>query len=666
MSEIHFTNAGAWRMTTTKTYDYLNRLTQIASTPSASPVISFAYAYNNANQRTAVTNADGSYWLYGYDALGQVTSGVKYFNTDVPVPGEQFGYAFDNIGNRTSTTVGGDQYGNNLRTSTYGANLNNQYTNRTVPGAVDILGSAVTNATVTVNNQPTYRNGTFYEATLALTNTSAAVWQSITNLAVAHSSSTTDLVATVTGNEFLQQTPESFSYDYDGNLTQDGRWTYHWDAENRLIQMASLTNAPTASKLRLTFGYDPKWRRVSKTVEAYNGSSWTTNLAESFVNDGWNLVDELNATNIAVVRSYMWGLDLSRSLEGACGVGGLLTFANCLVQPSTAFAVYDGSGNVSTLSDALAGTIKANYEYNASGQLLYSAGALSKFNPIRFSSKYQDEESALLNYSYRYYEVGSGRWLGRDPAAEHGGLALYGFVKWDAINLVDPAGKRPIDFAFDAFINGNSGLWLDEPFSLFTQFETDGRGLGQFDKNAANARLFSYGSIESTMIGKSSLGSVYGTSRTGVSHRRKWTIAHGWGEPEEKQAQIQNPAPVIKDVGPCETTITFSPSGGYPFTPSAITPNSDYTVTYDFKVIGKNKVKVTLSGTHNLFPDYEGYADGAFVCSDSSSYSGPGLWDLRGWTSIKPKSLTVDAETDCCASEMLWELTTYEKSKSNF
>ena len=95
--------------------------------------------HNNANQRTSVTNADGTYWLYGYDALGQVTSGVEYFDTGVPVPGEQFGYAYDNIGNRTSTTAGGDQNGGNLRTATYGANLNNQYTNRTVPGAVDIL-----------------------------------------------------------------------------------------------------------------------------------------------------------------------------------------------------------------------------------------------------------------------------------------------------------------------------------------------------------------------------------------------------------------------------------------------------------------------------------------------------------------------------------------------
>jgi hypothetical protein len=61
--------------------------------------------------------------------------------------------------NRTSTKAGGDQSGADLRAASYAANLRNQYVSRTVPGAVDISGSANANATVTVNNQPTYREG---------------------------------------------------------------------------------------------------------------------------------------------------------------------------------------------------------------------------------------------------------------------------------------------------------------------------------------------------------------------------------------------------------------------------------------------------------------------------------------------------------------------------
>ena len=79
-------------MTTTKQYDFLNRLTAVSSfggTSAGSPISSFNYSYNSANQRVAVTNADSSYWNYAYDFLGQVTSGKKHWNDGTFVAGEQ-------------------------------------------------------------------------------------------------------------------------------------------------------------------------------------------------------------------------------------------------------------------------------------------------------------------------------------------------------------------------------------------------------------------------------------------------------------------------------------------------------------------------------------------------------------------------------------------------
>jgi len=248
VSQILFTNNGALRMTTTKQYDLLNRLTNIYSANAASVMLdSHSYAYNNANQRTAVTNTDASRWVYGYDSLGQVTSGKKYWSDGTPVAGEQFTYTFDDIGNRTATQAGGDQFGGNLRSATYSANSLNQYTNRTVPGAVDIIGEATYLATVTVNNLATYRHGNFFRDQLAIDNSAGPAYPSVTNLAVLNQGTNADLVATNIGNVFLPQTPEQFTYDADGNLTSDGRWTNHWDAENRLISMESLTNGPAGS-----------------------------------------------------------------------------------------------------------------------------------------------------------------------------------------------------------------------------------------------------------------------------------------------------------------------------------------------------------------------------------------------------------------------------------
>jgi len=144
VSEIVFQNNGVTRMTTTKQYDYLNRLTQISSAPSAAHVLplTYNYNYNPANQRTKNTLADGSYWVYGYDSLGQVTNGCKFFSNGTPVPGQQFDYAFDTIGNRTQTLSGGDTNGANLRVANYYANNLNQLTNRDVPPCVDVMGRA--------------------------------------------------------------------------------------------------------------------------------------------------------------------------------------------------------------------------------------------------------------------------------------------------------------------------------------------------------------------------------------------------------------------------------------------------------------------------------------------------------------------------------------------
>jgi hypothetical protein len=67
LAEFNFKQNTVTRMTTTKSYDYLNRLTQISSASSQLPTpISYSYTYNAANQRTHTTLADGSYWIYGY------------------------------------------------------------------------------------------------------------------------------------------------------------------------------------------------------------------------------------------------------------------------------------------------------------------------------------------------------------------------------------------------------------------------------------------------------------------------------------------------------------------------------------------------------------------------------------------------------------------------
>ena len=58
-----------------------------------------------------------------------------------------------------------------------------------------------------------------------------------------------------------------------------------------------------------------------------------------YVYAGWNMIAELDASDLSPIRTYVWGLDISGSLQGAGGVGGLLA----ILDGSDVYApAYDG------------------------------------------------------------------------------------------------------------------------------------------------------------------------------------------------------------------------------------------------------------------------------------------------------------------------------------
>src|SRR6266511_2868972 len=204
IGQITFQQSGSTKMTSTKQYDYLNRILSISSGPVSAGIVplSFDNAYNDANQRTRVTLNDGSFWVYEYDKLGQVASGKRYWSDGTPVVGQQFEYGFDEIGNRTSTQIGGNQYGTGLRSATYLGNSLNQTTNRTVSDKVDILGIANSSAAVTVNSSSAdYRRGEYFQELVTVNNGSAAAWPGVTNIA-----DLSGTKATNSGNVFVPKT----------------------------------------------------------------------------------------------------------------------------------------------------------------------------------------------------------------------------------------------------------------------------------------------------------------------------------------------------------------------------------------------------------------------------------------------------------------------------
>ena len=237
--------------------------------------------------------------------------------------------------------------------------------------------------------------------------------------------------------KFVSPTSYTPGYDEDGNLTEDDRWEYEWDANNRLKKM-STRNAVLPFTTDVT--YDFKYDYLGRRIEVKETVGQNAPMVHTFLYDGWNLIARLEGGNLD--QSYVWGSDLSGSGQGAGGVGGLLMIYD-KGNSRMHLPCYDGNGNVMATVRADTQAVSAEYGYGPFGQTHRLTGNFAEANPFRFSTKYTDTTSGHIYYGLRYYDPRHGRWLSRDPIGERGGLNLYGFVGNNGVNRWDYLGLEP-------------------------------------------------------------------------------------------------------------------------------------------------------------------------------------------------------------------------------
>ena len=214
--------------------------------------------------------------------------------------------------------------------------------------------------------------------------------------------------------------------DTDGNMISYNDWTFSWDAENRLV---GASNGATV----LSFTYDYISRRVSKTASGQT---------RQFQYDGWNMIAEHAGSS---TNYYVWGLDLSGSLQGAGGVGGLLADVK---NGATYYPCSDANGNITDYLQFQVSNFTfqvstvAHFEYSPFGQVTFQSGEMADSFAHRYSTKYWDSETGLYQFNYRYYHPEEGRFLGRDPIEESGGVMLYGYCGNDGVNGWDLLGNE--------------------------------------------------------------------------------------------------------------------------------------------------------------------------------------------------------------------------------
>jgi RHS repeat-associated protein len=438
------------------TYTY-NAAGELATSINARN-IKTSYQYDNKSNLTDITYSDGTTSVkFSYDAYDRVisrtdavgTTTYKYdansnvLSVDGPWDNDTLQMTYDSLDRRISLSVP------NAYTLKYGYDKQNrlsqlQFVGKTVnfgyQGAGSVPRTMTRQSTITTE----YSYDTLLRNTIVTHKQGSTVLNrfSYTYNAQDQRDSETvtqgDVPAPTQNREISSQynnlnqllattnPARAYKYDNDGNLiqgyTKDGyQFTASYDAENRLT-ILNYNDGNKAHQIKYTYGADSFVRIIRKYVEKV--------LTEEtrLVRDGYLIVQERNAKNTAL-RSYVWN-------SSALGGIGALT---AMVQNSKIYYyLFDGRGNVASVVDDRAKVV-AGYAYDAFGELKTVTGSLEQ--PFRFSTKYYDGETGLVDFGYRFYVAGIGRWLNRDPIGVAGGINLYGYVYNNPTNWNDLYGE---------------------------------------------------------------------------------------------------------------------------------------------------------------------------------------------------------------------------------
>ena len=229
-----------------------------------------------------------------------------------------------------------------------------------------------------------------------------------------------------------------FLYDAKSRLVCAGVWVF--DEERYYAGDFTDYDELYSFEFVVSNRYDHLDRRVQKITPA---------ATHTYFYDGWMLIKEViaNINGTTDVIEYHWGKDLSGTIGGAGGVGGLLylSISNSSTPNSSTrqlyIPFYDAYGNVMGYWDAQ-GSVVAEYTYDAFGKLISSSGPMSDVFSFRYSTKYFDPETGFYYYGYRFYSPELKRWISRDPIGEEGGVNLYAMCGNNLISSFDVLGQR--------------------------------------------------------------------------------------------------------------------------------------------------------------------------------------------------------------------------------
>ena len=182
----------------------------------------------------------------------------------------------------------------------------------------------------------------------------------------------------------VEGTTRNFTYDANGNLLSDGKYTYSWTKGSLLAKV-------TGDSLEATYTYDASGIRTSKTVNGVKTEYLTAGgsiLAEK-KNGKW--------------QQYLYD-----------GSGQLMAIR---YKGADYYYIRDGLMCITGLVDANGGAV-VNYRYDSWGMLTVITGSmaetLGKENPYRYKGYYYDDETGMYYLKSRYYQPEICRFISAD------------------------------------------------------------------------------------------------------------------------------------------------------------------------------------------------------------------------------------------------------------
>jgi RHS repeat-associated protein len=418
----------------TVTNTYLNRLRTGLSLQQPTGVWTNGFAFDAARRLTNVISPAGSF-VYQF-----VPSGVAHHPSRVTLPNTSYiTNTFDGNARLTATYLK-----NNLDTVldsySYVYDPANERTNLTRTDAtVAYKYDPIGQLTVADSSVNTEDRGYTYDPAWNLnwrTNNGSAGSFTVDNK-----------------NEISGACNFTFNYDFNGNMISNGcaysALTY--DKENQL----TMVSGDIYKTFRSAFAYDGL-NRLRRRIDYQwyvpppvppgvlppaGGGSWVATNTVLYIYDGFRVIQERDTNSVPAV-SYTRGTDLGGSLEAAGGIGGLLARSSGYSSGNFTthnFYFADGNGNITYMLNSSQSMV-ASYRYDPFGNTISSNGTLASANVYRFSSKEIHANSGMYYYGFRFYDPNLQRWINRDPIGEFPGINLYGYVKSDPLDLVDPFG----------------------------------------------------------------------------------------------------------------------------------------------------------------------------------------------------------------------------------